>query len=178
MKKNFTELDIKNAILHTRSYFEAARYLKVTYLTFRKYAKLYGLWEHGGKNKSGHKLSKLGKNKRFEIQEILGGKYNGTKIKSHKIKQYLILELLLEEKCDICGFSEKRDIDKKVPLWLDFKDGNRRNYRFDNLRLLCFNCYFLYGNIGKHEKVYFSNPITGEIIANIDFGSMEDNTFE
>jgi hypothetical protein len=55
----------------------------------------------------------------------------------------------MEECCDSCGFEERRLTDHKIPLLLDFKDGDRTNFSLDNLRLLCFNCYFLQvGNIG------------------------------
>ena len=47
------------------------------------------------------------------------------------------------EKCNCCGFEERRVTDHKVPLVLDFIDGNRRNHKHENLRMLCFNCSFL-----------------------------------
>ena len=46
------------------------------------------------------------------------------------------------EKCN-CWFRRKRLTDGKVPLVLDFKDGDRKNHKYDNLRMLCFNCSFL-----------------------------------
>lgn len=47
---------------------------------------------------------------------------------------------------DEWSFSPPRD--KSVPLVLDFIDGDERNQRLYNLRLLCPNCYFL----EKQEK--------------------------
>jgi hypothetical protein len=44
----------------------------------------------------------------------------------------------------MCGFSERRVTDYKVPLLMNFKDGSKCNYLLDNLELLCYNCYFLY----------------------------------
>ena len=42
------------------------------------------------------------------------------------------------EKCNNCGFEEKRLTDGKVPLVLDFEDGDRKNHKHENLRMLCF----------------------------------------
>jgi len=45
--------------------------------------------------------------------------------------------------------------DGKVPLVLDFKDGDRKNHKYDNLRMLCFNCSFLLnGNLTGPKKEY------------------------
>ena len=45
------------------------------------------------------------------------------------------------EKCSCCGFEEKRVTDGKVPLVLDFIDGNRKNHKYENLRMLCFQLF-------------------------------------
>jgi len=38
---------------------------------------------------------------------------------------------------------------------LDFVDGNRCNHKYDNLRMLCFNCSFLLnGNLTGPKKEY------------------------
>ena len=34
-----------------------------------------------------------------------------------------------------------------MPLILNFKDGNKKNWKLENLEALCYNCYFL--NIGN-----------------------------
>ena len=57
------------------------------------------------------------------------------------------------EKCNNCGFEEKRLTDGKVPLVLDFIDGDRKNHEYENLRMLCFNCSFLInGNLSGPKK--------------------------
>jgi hypothetical protein len=45
----------------------------------------------------------------------------------------------------MCGFSEKRLTDSKMPLLLVFQDGNMKNHKLENLKILCYNCSFLYG---------------------------------
>ena len=65
-----------------------------------------------------------------------------------KLKNRLIQESYLQECCSKCQFNERRVLDYKVPLILNFKDGNKKNWTLDNLELLCYNHYFLYvGNI-------------------------------
>jgi len=58
----------------------------------------------------------------------------------------MIAEGFLKECCSVCGFNERRVLDYKMPLLLHFKDNNRKNYRPENLQLVCYNCYYL--NIG------------------------------
>ena len=53
----------------------------------------------------------------------------------------------IPEQCDICEFEEQRITDKKVPLKIDFVDGNTTNHLKENIRLLCYNCWFL--NVGN-----------------------------
>ena len=57
----------------------------------------------------------------------------------------------LEEKCAMCGFEERRVLDYKMPLLLHFKDGNKKNYKLDNIELLYYNHYFL--NVGDSRAV-------------------------
>ena len=64
-----------------------------------------------------------------------------------ELKDRLIHETLIAEECNSCGFNERRVVDYKVPLILNFKDGNKKNWKLENLELLCYNCYFL--NVGN-----------------------------
>ena len=45
--------------------------------------------------------------------------------------------------CGSCGFSEARITDGRMPLLIDFIDGNLNNRKLDNIRPLCYNCFFL-----------------------------------
>jgi hypothetical protein len=53
-------------------------------------------------------------------------------------------EGFLGEFCSRCHFNEKRLLDYKSPLLIHFRNGNRRDYKLENLEMLCYNCYFLY----------------------------------
>ena len=59
---------------------------------------------------------------------------------------------MIEEKCSKCGFSERRIKDTKVPVILNFKDGDKKNWHLDNLEFLCYNCSFLYAASPIEEK--------------------------
>jgi hypothetical protein len=56
--------------------------------------------------------------------------------------------------CYKCGHHEKRVVDYKQPLVLNFKDANKNNWKLDNLEMLCYNCYFLYvGNMFSEKQI-------------------------
>jgi len=55
-------------------------------------------------------------------------------------------------KCSVCGWDKVHPVTKRVPLAIDHKDGNSRNSRPENLRVLCPNCHSLtetYGNLNR-----------------------------
>lgn len=148
------ESQIIEAQRNARSASEAARLLGVSYNTYKKYAKLYGILENL-KNPRGIGIHK-GINDRygmFSVQDIMEGKH--PNYPAWKLKRRLLLSGYKEEKCEVCGYSERRITDYRVPLALDFIDGNKRNFAYDNLRMLCLNCTFLInGNLNGQNKDY------------------------
>lgn len=60
---------------------------------------------------------------------------------SHHLKQRLLREGVLPHRCDVCGTSEW--LTWPVPRELDHINGDRRDNRLENLRLLCPNCHAL-----------------------------------
>ena len=152
--KPLLESEIKDIQKKARSAMEAARLLGVSYNTYKKYARKYGIFEDlknpdGIGIKKGYNL-KRGK---FALEEILAGKYPNYPV--WKLKQRLLNNGYMLEKCNCCGFEERRVTDHKVPLVLDFIDGDRKNHKYENLRMLCFNCSFLInGNLTGPKKEY------------------------
>jgi hypothetical protein len=144
--KPLLESEIKEAQSKARSAMEAARILGVSYNTYKKYARKYGIFENL-KNPDGTGIRKGYNIKRgkYALDDLIKGKYPNYPV--HKLKSRLLLNGYKQEKCECCGFEERRITDHKVPLVLTFKDGNRKNHEWENLEMLCFNCYFL--NIGN-----------------------------
>ena len=86
--------------------------------------------------------------------DILEGRVDVSNYSPKELKERLIHESLIKEECNKCGFNERRVVDYKVPLILNFKDGNKKNWKLENLELLCYNCYFLnVGNVWSENQL-------------------------
>ena len=146
--RQLLETEIREAQEKSHSAFETARTLGVSYNTYKKYAKLYGIFDvtYNPKGTGVKKPYNLHKGK-YALDDILNGKYPNYSV--GKLKRRLINSGYLEEECTCCGFNEKRVTDGKSPLLLDFIDNNWTNHSLDNLRLLCYNCFFLL--VGKRK---------------------------
>ena len=152
--------DIQRAMKMTRSNRAAARYLHVSFTHYKKYAKMYKDEETGStlyelhKNQAGKGIPKFLSNggKEPPIMDLIEGRVPVEHFDPQKIKQRLIFEALIEEKCAYCGFSERRVLDTKVPLVLNHKDGNKKNWNLDNIEFLCYNHAFLYATSPITDK--------------------------
>lgn len=85
----------------------------------------------------------------IELEDILvlDSNYQNTS----RLKKRLIKAGILQEKCYICGITEWMKL--PAPLELDHINGDRRNNRKENLRLLCPNCHAQTSNYrGKNIK--------------------------
>jgi len=160
-QKIFTRSDIERAMRHTLSNRAAARYVGCSYTHYKMYAKTFTddndvtLFDLH-KNQQGRGIPKhlKGSKKEPAIREILEGRIDPAHFTPEKIKRKLIHESILAEECNKCEFHERRVLDYRVPLLLNFKDNNKKNYQLDNLELLCYNCYFIYvGDIFSPEQL-------------------------
>lgn len=152
-------LDIQKV---SKSGHEASRKLGVSYATYKKYAKLYNI--HTLINFPPPKGIRPVKcvvdpNKgKYPIEQVLEGKWPDYPI--HRLKDKLIRSGKKEACCEQCGYRERRLTDGKIPLLLNFEDGNSKNFNLDNLKILCYNCTFTSGRgyINKGPK-YFDPDI-------------------
>ena len=142
--KPLTKEQMVAAQSKTLSNMAAARYLHVSYQHYKKWAKLYKIFE-SHKNQAGVGVPKFlkGSKKMPHMIEIIEGRIAASHFDPNKLKYALIEQGYLPEECSICGFKERRVLDYKIPLLLHFKDKNSNNYSLDNVQLLCYNHYFL-----------------------------------
>lgn len=156
---HLTREDILNAMAKTKSNRAACRYIGCSYHHYKRYAKLYTTED--GKNLFDIHLNRSGKGipkflstngKHTSLIDILEGRVPLYNFTPQKIRDRLIVEGFLDERCHKCDFHEKRVIDNKCPLILNFIDGNKKNYNLRNLELICYNCYFLFVNDVFTEK--------------------------
>ena len=78
-----------------------------------------------------------GVNAKIPLEEILDGKH--PQYQTNKLKNRMISEGVLENKCESCGLTEW--LGNTLTLHLDHIDGNNHNHTRNNLRLLCPNCH-------------------------------------
>lgn len=155
VQRPLMESEIKAAQDESVSAAEAARKLNVSYNTYKKYAKLYGIMERCKcVDSSGlPKVHNPYKGK-YPLEEILMGMH--PSYSPSRLRKKLIKSKIKIEQCEVCGFSEARITDGKVPLVLAFKDGDRSNHVLENLEMVCYNCYHnTYGNLFGITKDHF-----------------------
>lgn len=161
-RKVLTKEQILNALSRVKSHRAAARYLHVSYNHYKKYARLYKDEESGltvlekHKNQAGRGIPKFKKGKSSEplLLDILEGRVPHEHFTPQRIKERIIMEGLIEEKCHQCDMTERRVLDLRMPLILHFKDGDKKNFGLNNLDFLCYNCYFLYvGNVFSGKEI-------------------------
>jgi len=132
----------KNNILeshkHTKSNMEASRWLGISYNTYKKWAKLYGVFDQH-LNPEGFGVKKGWAAPKVSVEDI----FNGKKVKYTQLqfKKRLIDEGYFNEECSLCNWSEERVTDGVICLMMDFVDSDSENWSQDNIRLLCPNCY-------------------------------------
>ena len=126
---NLLKTNIIYAMENSKSNMEAARFIRVSYPTYKKYAKMYKDDATGQslfdmhKNQQGVGVAKPYnvKKGKYAMEDILEGAYPEYPVSN--LKKRIISNSILEECCD--------------------------NHRRWNLRMLCYNCYYLMvGNIG------------------------------
>jgi hypothetical protein len=161
--KPLSKEQILGAMSQTLSNRAAARWLNVSYIHYKKWAKNYDATEEGYENLFAQHLNQSGKGipkflsnsgKEPALLDIIEGRVDVSSFNPEKIKYRLVTEGYLLEECSNCKFNERRVLDYKIPLLLHFKDKNKKNYRKENIEFLCYNHYFLtVGDIFSDKQV-------------------------
>ena len=182
LPKPLSKEDILRAMRVTKSNRSAARYLNCSYQHYKKFAKILMDDSVGKslfdihKNQAGRGINKFMSNKGKEpaLQQILSGELYIESYSVNKLKSRLIQEAILPECCSKCGFNEQRVTDYRVPLLLNFKDSNKKNWKRENLDLYCYNCYFLFiGDVYSNKQIlsiedYVDQPKTAQVDWELD----------
>jgi hypothetical protein len=146
----------KNMILeaqkHTKSNMEAARWLKVSYNTYKKWAKYYKVFDQH-LNQSGVGVKKGWATYRIDLVDIFEGKRK-CNYTLPMLKKRMVEDGYAKEECYSCSFNQGRVTDGKIPLLIDFIDGNSDNKSLDNIRLLCPNCYFVFNGYFNNSRKF------------------------
>jgi len=177
---------IRNAMSHTQSNFQASRYLNMSIETYRKYARLYIDQETGKslydlhKNIYGKGIKKVSWKDPISVEKIneILGSDSYRSVNLQKLKNRLIYEGILRMECYNCHHNEKRVIDFKQPLLLNFIDGNKHNWKIENLRMLCYNCYFLFvGDVFSKHQIMQMEDVMAPLIKKGKVDWELDDTF-
>lgn len=173
-RKDLSKEQILTAMSKTQSNRAAARYLSVSYPHYRMWAKLYEPTKEGypnlfeqHKNQYGVGIPKFldakKRNDVISLMDIIEGRATPHSFKPEKIKHRLITEGFIAEECALCKIAERRVADYKMPLLLNFLDNNKKNYKLDNIQLICYNCYFLtVGNIFSKQEIIHMEDYSAE----------------
>ena len=150
------ESEIKEALKHVDCAAAVARYLGVSYKTYRRYAIRYGLFRENRKGR-GAKRKEYGVNVgKYPLDKVLLGEIIHPK--PWKLKQLLFRDNKKQKICERCGWKESRS-DGTPPLVINFLDGDSKNQSLDNIKIYCHNCTFcLRGFIRRGVVVFTEVP--------------------
>jgi len=158
------EHEIKHVVFNIpdiKSNRDASQYLNVSFKRWKKYASLYIEKESGKSyfqllldrsNKAkGQRLiilKKLHRKKKWDewyvkniLEKLNNSELDVKKYTQKRLKEFLIANDVLVERCACCGYSEKNMLTGKVPLLIDHNDCDYTNWKIENLQMLCFNCF-------------------------------------
>jgi len=174
----FTEDEIRDSMKNSSTIKGACTYMGINFKTWVKYAKLYidpetgkSLYElhrkYGNPNKVRPRKNpgNLPRLYKKQIDNLLTYRRWTSPTRVAILKRMLTLHGMNKEYCEHCGYHEKRLKDQKQPLLLHFVDGDRRNWQIENIRWLCYNCYFIHvfdSFSGRVLRNMQSSPIVGD----------------
>ena len=173
-----TKHNIELAIKSTQSMGQAGLYMGVSKNTFKKYAKLHGLWNPKKSSKGIRKVGNVGSQLKHDLKMILEGD-NPNPYREDTLLTKGIREGYIACKCSNCSadFSHMDTQTRQPPLILDFLDRNTQNTKLENLRVLCFNCVYELAPLKNGWYRHRDTPI-GQALDEATPGIPEENPRE
>ena len=142
--RKWTKDELKKAITTSYSYRQVLSKIRLreaggNYTQLKRYIKEFNFDTKHFKGQAWNKgFRGIGK-PRIPTQKIL---VRDSDFQSYKLKRRLFREHLKPQCCEKCGWAQKT-VDGYLPLELHHLNGDRRDNRLENLRILCPNCHSL-----------------------------------
>ena len=162
-----TEEEIRLAMSNSDSNASAAKWMGINYETYRKFAMKYVDPETGKtlfevhRNKGGRGKKKPNKGPRLfkkQMDNMLTNQKWSNPRRIALLRNMLILHGRHSDHCQACGYDQRRLKDDKLPLMLHFINGDKHDWHQENLKWLCYNCYF----------VNVADPFSGRLLREIE----------
>jgi len=146
-RRKWTESQLKKAVAKSTSFRQVLYKLELkeaggNYAQIKKYIKEYNLNIKHFKGRGWSKGLALPFKPKVSLKKIL---VKGSDFQSYKLKNRLLREGLKPKHCEECGWS-KRAENGRPPLELHHINGDARDHRLSNLKILCPNCHSLKAN--------------------------------
>ena len=153
--RSWTDNQLIEAVKDANTFKEIAEKLKLSsrgnnLLTIKKHIAKLRLDTSNLYKKS---IAKDNKRIKVPLSEYLA---KGTSIPSSRLKEKLFFTGIKKRKCELCGQGEFW-MGKKISLILDHKNGDHKDNRIENLRIVCPNCDATLPTFcGKNKKKKFN----------------------
>lgn len=143
-RRTWSEAELRKAVVSSTSYRQVLAKLGLreaggNYAQLQRYVAELGLDTAHFKGRTWNKGLKIAGVPRIPLERVL---VKGSTFQSHKLKMRLFAAKLKPMRCEECGWA-KVSSDGRLPLELDHINGDPRDNRLQNLRILCPNCHSL-----------------------------------
>ncbi len=135
-----------------------ARHLGVSYRSYKKYATRFGIFKINPWGRGDRKHYWDPNKGKYPLNEILQGKHPNYPV--FRLKDLLIRSGIKKAECEMCHREDRRITDGKMPLVVNFMDGDSKNRNIDNIKIYCYCCAFCYGRgyLRRRVGMYFNDP--------------------
>lgn len=158
-RRTWSQAQLKRAVAFSTSYRQVLSKLGLreaggNYIQLKKYVSELGLDVSHFKGRTWNKGLKVKGVPRIPLEKVL---IRNSSFQSFKLKNRLFNSKLKPMRCEECGWAEM-SADGRLPLELHHVNGDNRDNRIENLRILCPNCHSLKPshrgrNSGKNARV-------------------------